>query len=217
MGDPLAVVLNAEGLSTGRMQAISRPIRFAETTFILPRGCRAYRQGADISPQRSDLPAIPMSAPGAGPRRRRLWPVRQRRSRHLRGKGRAGPNRDSAGWRSRGGRQAGFTAAASVGAEISGRTGAIGFQYARRHRDRSSSSVCRRPAVPRHSGRIGTALRWSLQALMAMCFGMKSPKHAAVSIMLYAQVPRAASTSRRDLRPPEHSRKIRRPAAPMSR
>jgi PhzF family phenazine biosynthesis protein len=36
-GNPLAVVLNAEGLSTRRMQAIAAEFNLAETTFVLPR------------------------------------------------------------------------------------------------------------------------------------------------------------------------------------
>ena len=35
-GNPLAVVLNAEGLSTERMQAIAAEFNLAETTFVLP-------------------------------------------------------------------------------------------------------------------------------------------------------------------------------------
>jgi trans-2,3-dihydro-3-hydroxyanthranilate isomerase len=35
-GNPLAVVLDAEGLSTGQMQAIAREFNYSETTFVLP-------------------------------------------------------------------------------------------------------------------------------------------------------------------------------------
>ena len=35
-GNPLAVVLNAEGLSTGQMQTIAREFNFSETSFVLP-------------------------------------------------------------------------------------------------------------------------------------------------------------------------------------
>ena len=35
-GNPLAVVLDAEGLSTGQMQAVAREFNYVETTFILP-------------------------------------------------------------------------------------------------------------------------------------------------------------------------------------
>ena len=35
-GNPLAVVLDAEGLSTARMQAIAREFNYSETTFVLP-------------------------------------------------------------------------------------------------------------------------------------------------------------------------------------
>lgn len=41
-GNPLAVVLDAEGLSTERMQRIAREFNFSETTFVLPA-----REGAD--------------------------------------------------------------------------------------------------------------------------------------------------------------------------
>ena len=36
VGNPLAVVLNAEGLSAGQMQAIAAEFNLAETTFVLP-------------------------------------------------------------------------------------------------------------------------------------------------------------------------------------
>lgn len=36
VGNPLAVVLNAEGLSTGQMQTIAAEFNLAETTFVLP-------------------------------------------------------------------------------------------------------------------------------------------------------------------------------------
>ena len=35
-GNPLAVVTNAQGLSTERMQAIAAEFNLAETTFVLP-------------------------------------------------------------------------------------------------------------------------------------------------------------------------------------
>jgi len=35
-GNPLAVVLQADGLSTTRMQAIARETNLSETTFVLP-------------------------------------------------------------------------------------------------------------------------------------------------------------------------------------
>ena len=35
-GNPLGVVLNAEGLSGGQMQAIAAEFNLAETTFVLP-------------------------------------------------------------------------------------------------------------------------------------------------------------------------------------
>ena len=35
-GNPLAVVLDAQGLSTAQMQAITREFNYSETTFVLP-------------------------------------------------------------------------------------------------------------------------------------------------------------------------------------
>ena len=35
-GNPLAVVLDAKGLSTAQMQAIATEFNYAETTFVLP-------------------------------------------------------------------------------------------------------------------------------------------------------------------------------------
>src|SRR6201991_886236 len=41
-GNPLAVVLDAEGLSTEQMQAIAREFNYSETTFVLPPRDRAH-------------------------------------------------------------------------------------------------------------------------------------------------------------------------------
>ena len=39
-GNPLAVVLDAEGLSTAQMQAIATEFNYSETTFVLPQSHR---------------------------------------------------------------------------------------------------------------------------------------------------------------------------------
>ena len=45
-GNPLAVVLDAEGLSTEQMQAIATEFNYSETTFVLP----------PADPSQADLP-----------------------------------------------------------------------------------------------------------------------------------------------------------------
>ena len=46
-GNPLGVVLNAQGLSGGQMQAIAAEFNLAETTFVLPpKDPAQYRRGA---------------------------------------------------------------------------------------------------------------------------------------------------------------------------
>ena len=71
-GNPLAVVLNAEGLSTGQMQAIAAEFNLAETTFVRPpKHARTHRRGPDLhaASARCRLPVIPMSAPPS------CWPA----------------------------------------------------------------------------------------------------------------------------------------------
>ena len=72
-GNPLAVVLDAGGLSTAQMQAIATEFNYSETTFVLPpRRSRARRAGAHLhrALAKFRLPAIPMSAPPSCWRRR---------------------------------------------------------------------------------------------------------------------------------------------------
>lgn len=47
MGNPVAVVLDAEGLSDADMQRFARWTQLSETTFVLPPGAEAAAQGAD--------------------------------------------------------------------------------------------------------------------------------------------------------------------------
>jgi PhzF family phenazine biosynthesis protein len=63
-GNPLAVVLNAEGLSTQQMQSIAAEFNLAETTFVLPPKDNAHTAEVRIFTPRAEmpLPAIPMSA-----------------------------------------------------------------------------------------------------------------------------------------------------------
>ncbi len=51
-GNPLAVVLDAEGLDTAHMQAIAREFNLSETVFVLSPGrCAAARRHPDFHPQ----------------------------------------------------------------------------------------------------------------------------------------------------------------------
>ena len=56
LGNPLAVVLNAEGLSAGQMQAIAAEFNLAETTFILPPQDPAHTAQVRIFNPRSEMP-----------------------------------------------------------------------------------------------------------------------------------------------------------------
>jgi trans-2,3-dihydro-3-hydroxyanthranilate isomerase len=56
VGNPLAVVLNAEGLSTGQMQAIAAEFNLAETTFILPPRDAAHTAEVRIFTPRIEVP-----------------------------------------------------------------------------------------------------------------------------------------------------------------
>jgi trans-2,3-dihydro-3-hydroxyanthranilate isomerase len=55
-GNPLAVVLNAEGLSTARMQAIAAEFNLSETTFVLPPKDPANTAQVRIFTPKSELP-----------------------------------------------------------------------------------------------------------------------------------------------------------------
>ena len=55
-GNPLGVVLNAEGLSGGQMQAIAAEFNLAETTFILPPKDPANTAEVRIFTPRSEMP-----------------------------------------------------------------------------------------------------------------------------------------------------------------
>lgn len=56
VGNPLAVVLNAEGLSSGQMQAIAAEFNLAETTFVLPPRDAAHTAEVRIFTPRSEMP-----------------------------------------------------------------------------------------------------------------------------------------------------------------
>jgi hypothetical protein len=65
-GNPLAVVLDAGGLSTAQMQAIVSEFNYSETTFVLPPRDPAHderRFASSPCAPRSRSRAIPMSAP----------------------------------------------------------------------------------------------------------------------------------------------------------
>src|SRR3954462_4653204 len=55
-GNPLAVVLNAEGLSTAQMQAIAAEFNLAETTFVLPPKDSAHTAEVRIFTPRAEMP-----------------------------------------------------------------------------------------------------------------------------------------------------------------
>lgn len=55
-GNPLAVVLNAEGLSTPQMQAIAGEFNLAETTFVLPPKDPAHTAQVRIFTPRDEMP-----------------------------------------------------------------------------------------------------------------------------------------------------------------
>ncbi|HEY0849105.1 MAG TPA: PhzF family phenazine biosynthesis protein [Bradyrhizobium sp.] len=55
-GNPLAVVLEAEGLSTEQMQAIATEFNYSETTFVLPPADKANDANVRIFTVRSELP-----------------------------------------------------------------------------------------------------------------------------------------------------------------
>ena len=54
-GNPLAIVLNAEALSTGQMQAIAAEFNLAETTFVLPPKNPAHTAEVRIFTPRSEM------------------------------------------------------------------------------------------------------------------------------------------------------------------
>jgi trans-2,3-dihydro-3-hydroxyanthranilate isomerase len=55
-GNPLAVVLNAQGLSTEQMQAIAGEFNLAETTFVLPPKDNAHTAQVRIFTPRAEMP-----------------------------------------------------------------------------------------------------------------------------------------------------------------
>ncbi len=55
-GNPLAVVLDAEGLSTAQMQAIACEFNYSETTFVLPPADPAHDAQVRIFTVRSEIP-----------------------------------------------------------------------------------------------------------------------------------------------------------------
>ena len=55
-GNPLAVVLDAEGLSTAQMQAIATEFNYSETTFVLPPRDAAHDAEVRIFTVRSEIP-----------------------------------------------------------------------------------------------------------------------------------------------------------------
>jgi trans-2,3-dihydro-3-hydroxyanthranilate isomerase len=84
-GNPLAVVLDAGGLSTAQMQAIAAEFNYSETTFVLPPQDAAHDAQVRIFTVRSEIPFAghPKSVPPSYWRRRRQsrrrsWYLRKR-------------------------------------------------------------------------------------------------------------------------------------------
>src|SRR6201995_1518491 len=55
-GNPLAVVLDAEGLSTAQMQAIAREFNYSETTFVLPPRAAGHDAEVRIFTVNAEIP-----------------------------------------------------------------------------------------------------------------------------------------------------------------
>ena len=55
-GNPLAVLTDARGLSTGQMQAIAAEFNYAETTFVLPPRDPAHTAEVRIFTPKAELP-----------------------------------------------------------------------------------------------------------------------------------------------------------------
>src|ERR1700712_2485341 len=55
-GNPLAVVLNAEGLSSAQMQTVAAEFNLAETTFVLPPKDSAHTAEVRIFTPRAEMP-----------------------------------------------------------------------------------------------------------------------------------------------------------------
>ena len=65
-GNPLAVVLNADGLSTAQMQAIARETNLSETTFVLPAQTREHAAKVRIFTPHVELPFAGHPTVGTG-------------------------------------------------------------------------------------------------------------------------------------------------------
>ncbi|TMC61820.1 MAG: PhzF family phenazine biosynthesis protein, partial [Chloroflexota bacterium] len=65
-GNPLAVVLGADGLSTGQMQAIARETNLSETTFVLPAETRERAAKVRIFTPHVELPFAGHPTVGTG-------------------------------------------------------------------------------------------------------------------------------------------------------
>src|SRR5271170_5730736 len=66
VGNPLAVILNAEGLSTARMQNIAAEFNLSETTFVLPPKDPAHTARVRIFTPRAEMPFAGHPSVGTG-------------------------------------------------------------------------------------------------------------------------------------------------------
>src|SRR5260370_42169165 len=74
-GNPLAVVLDAEGLDAAAMQAVAREFNLSETVFVLPPGQRSYRARLRIFTPAIELPFAGHPTVGTAGPLRRLQPA----------------------------------------------------------------------------------------------------------------------------------------------
>ena len=179
------------------MQAIAAEFNLAETTFVLPPKDPAHtRRGPDIHAAQRD--AVCRSSQcrhrlRAGPRRHLLRPDRRRRPRHLRGKSRSGPDRDSEGWHDGRGRE---TRLRRNRFRSAPRLRANSWHRPAEFRSTDIETANHRPCIASCGAPFILAELKSRAALAAASpngdvFRLEVAKHPAVSIMLYTQVDEA--------------------------
>ena len=120
-GNPLAVILDARGLSDQQMQAIAREFNYSEQTFVLPPEDPAHTARVRIFTPVAELPFA--GHPNVGMRSRSPAParcsaVRSARRDGLRGDRRSGPRRGAARRRHGNRRPHRRAAALEIGSEV---------------------------------------------------------------------------------------------------
>jgi trans-2,3-dihydro-3-hydroxyanthranilate isomerase len=131
-GNPLAVVLNADGLSAQQMQAIAAEFNLAETTFIRPPKDAAHTAEVRIFTPRSEMPFAGHPNVGTAFVLARAGTTYGRPvsgdSVIFEERAGLGPDRDFARWHGGGGRAIGFAATALGRRRDCGRTRDIGLR-----------------------------------------------------------------------------------------